>query len=121
MTDFQKRIAALVAALPDGDKHGKYARFCRDVERVTGAKLAKSYLSNWLTGYQVPGPFWMGVIDQYEKEKNKPDFICTECGGDATVAYTSGRRKEAWNGMVKKGERVCMRCGAKRGIRFFNQ
>ncbi|HPR90338.1 MAG TPA: hypothetical protein PLD93_02770, partial [Synergistaceae bacterium] len=38
MTDFQKRISKLVAALPDGDKHGRYARFCRDVERVTGAK-----------------------------------------------------------------------------------
>ena len=69
MTDFQKRIARLVAALPDGDKHGRYARFCKDVERVTGVRLAKSYLSNWLTGYQVPGPFWRGIIDQYERDK----------------------------------------------------
>jgi hypothetical protein len=32
----------------------------------------------------------------------------------------AGRRKtESWGGLVKKGERLCLACGWRRGIKFF--
>jgi hypothetical protein len=61
------------------------------------------------------------------KEKAKV-YKCTDCGGDATVAYTpttvkssknKGKQKPSWGGLVLAGERVCILCGRKRGIKFF--
>jgi hypothetical protein len=55
-------------------------------------------------------------------------YICTECGGDATIAYApetikrgrdKGKEKPSWNGLVLPGERICILCGRKRGIKFF--
>lgn len=40
----------------------------------------------------------------------KADYRCTECGGDAFVAYGAG-----FGGKVKSGERICTRCFVKRG------
>jgi len=44
------------------------------------------------------------------------NYVCTSCGGDATVAYTCDeKRLTSWNGLVKRGERVCSKCFQKRG------
>ena len=46
----------------------------------------------------------------------KPQYPCTACGGDATIAYTAGKKKgRDWSGKVKKGERICTRCYKARG------
>ncbi len=62
-------------------------------------------------------------------EMKKPEkYICTECGGDATVAYSpstiksgknKGKEKPGWDDKVLPGERICLPCGRKRGITFF--
>ena len=51
------------------------------------------------------------------KEKK---YICTECKGEAYIAY-SARNKKDWNGLIKKEERLCLVCGKKRlkGLAFF--
>lgn len=41
-------------------------------------------------------------------------YPCTQCGGDATVAYSASKDAE-WGGMVKIGERLCTRCFQVRG------
>jgi hypothetical protein len=60
--------------------------------------------------------------------EKKHEFQCTECGGDATIAYCAetikrgkhkGEERESWGGLVKPGERLCIICGRKRGIKFF--
>lgn len=46
-------------------------------------------------------------------------YICTECGGDATIAMT-GWKDNTGKNYYKKGERLCMRCHKKRtGVGFF--
>ena len=45
-----------------------------------------------------------------------PAYPCTQCGGDATIAYLAGKKKgKDWGGKVKKGERLCTRCFQQRG------
>lgn len=60
--------------------------------------------------------------------KNNKKYVCTECGGDATIAYCAttiksgknkGKEKASWGGLVQAGERLCLSCGKKRGINFF--
>jgi hypothetical protein len=52
--------------------------------------------------------------------KPRKEYPCTDCGGDAYIGYPAGRRKtESWGGLVKKGERLCLACGRRRGIKFF--
>ena len=46
-------------------------------------------------------------------------YPCTDCGRDAFIGYTSGKGDLSWDGKIKKGERVCLPCGRKRGIKFF--
>jgi hypothetical protein len=57
----------------------------------------------------------------------KAEYKCTECGGDATVAYVPGTIKRgkdkgkeiaSWGGKIKPNERICLRCGRKRGLKF---
>lgn len=57
-----------------------------------------------------------------------PDYQCTSCGRDATLAYVpntiksgknKGKQTDGWDGKVKAGERLCLVCGKKRGINFF--
>lgn len=44
------------------------------------------------------------------------EFPCSQCGGDAMIGYTAGRRKGSdWNGKVKRGERLCTACFQRRG------
>ena len=46
-------------------------------------------------------------------------YICTECGGDATIAMT-GWKDNTGKNYYKKGERLCMRCHkARTGVGFF--
>lgn len=45
-------------------------------------------------------------------------YICTDCGGDAMIAYTASKKTD-WNGLIKIGERVCLLCARKRNIKFF--
>jgi hypothetical protein len=48
-------------------------------------------------------------------------FPCTECGGNATVAYVANKDSD-WGGKIKKDERLCLVCGAKRlGFNFFGK
>lgn len=56
------------------------------------------------------------------------EFKCTECKGDAYIAYApetiksgkdKGKEVPAWNGLVLPGERICLTCGRKRGIKFY--
>lgn len=60
--------------------------------------------------------------------QDKPDYKCTQCGGDATFAYSDetikrgkdkGKKRDGWGGLVKAGERLCIPCGRKRGINFW--
>jgi len=45
-------------------------------------------------------------------------YICTECGGDATIAMT-GWQDNTGKSYYKKGERLCMRCHkARTGVGF---
>ena len=46
------------------------------------------------------------------KKKREKEYPCTECGGDATFAYSG----PGWKGLVKSGERLCIKCGRKRGL-----
>lgn len=57
----------------------------------------------------------------------KLQFECTECKGDATLAYVpneikrgknKGKQTPGWNGKIQPGERICMSCGRKRGLKF---
>ena len=41
------------------------------------------------------------------------EYVCTECGGDAFIAYIVKDRDD-WGGLIKKGERLCLVCGRKR-------
>lgn len=48
--------------------------------------------------------------------KPKFEWPCTECGGDAKIAYSAGKKRgQDWNGKVKAGERLCTRCFQNRG------
>ena len=45
------------------------------------------------------------------KEPPAPkQYLCTECGGDAFIAYSAG-----FDDKVKPGERLCTRCFVRRG------
>ncbi len=55
-------------------------------------------------------------------------YICTNCGGDAYIAYApdtikrgkdKGKEIPSWNGKILPGERLCLTCGKKRSINFF--
>ncbi len=49
-------------------------------------------------------------------------YVCTRCGGDAFVAYACDKSGEkSWGGKIKPGERVCLPCGKKDGIGFFDR
>jgi hypothetical protein len=45
--------------------------------------------------------------------KIQKKYYCTECNGDAYIAYTAKKKKD-WGGLIKKGERLCISCGKKR-------
>lgn len=57
------------------------------------------------------------------------EWPCTECGGDATVAYCpatikrgkrKGQEEPSWDGLVQPGERLCTSCFRNRGgVPFF--
>lgn len=53
-------------------------------------------------------------------------YQCTECKGDATLAYIpdtikrgkrKGEEKPGWKGLVLPGERICTSCFKKRGAK----
>ena len=55
-------------------------------------------------------------------------YTCTECGGDAMLAYVpetikrgklKGAERASWGGLILPGERICLACGRKRGVNFF--
>lgn len=48
------------------------------------------------------------------KSPRQPVYACTECGGDAFIAYGSSKQ-DSWDGKVKKGERLCTKCFRRRG------
>ena len=52
--------------------------------------------------------------------KKGEEYPCTECGGDAFIAY-SAKKNGDWGGLVKPGERICLPCGKRRGINFFGK
>lgn len=63
-------------------------------------------------------------MDKIDSVK-KPDFKCTECGGDAWIAYSpntikrgkdKGKEVPGWDGKILPGERICTSCAMKRGI-----
>lgn len=54
-------------------------------------------------------------------------YMCTSCGGDAYIAYIpetikrgkkKGEQRPGWNGLILPGERICLPCGIKRGLKF---
>lgn len=58
---------------------------------------------------------------------DKTEYKCTECGGDAMIAFApstikrgknKGKQIDRWDGKVKPGERICLPCGRKRGLKF---
>ena len=40
-------------------------------------------------------------------------YKCTNCGEDAEIAYIAKTKKD-WDGQIKKGERLCIKCGKRR-------
>lgn len=59
--------------------------------------------------------------------QKQQDYICTDCGGDATIAYVArtikrgkskGQQRASWGGQILPNERICLPCGRKRGIKF---
>ena len=48
-------------------------------------------------------------------------YICTECGGDATVAWANDSDKDidCFGAVIHPKERLCLACAKKRGNRFF--
>lgn len=52
--------------------------------------------------------------------KEDKKYICTDCGGDATVAFTKFRDIKNKKWIIKIGERLCLLCARKRGVIFFN-
>ena len=54
------------------------------------------------------------------KQQTVSSYICTECGGDATIAMAGWKDNNTGKNHYKKGERLCMRCHKKRtGVGFF--
>ncbi len=60
--------------------------------------------------------------DMIQANENK--YVCTNCGGDATLAYVAetikrgkdkGKQRAAWDGLVQPNERLCTSCFSKRG------
>lgn len=54
-------------------------------------------------------------------------YPCTECGQEAYIAYVPDKIKRGknkgieipgWSGKIIPGERICMSCGRKRGLKF---
>lgn len=57
---------------------------------------------------------------------SKEDYRCTECNGDAAMAFVpetikrgkkKGEQRASWDGKVLPGERICFSCGRKRGLK----
>lgn len=48
--------------------------------------------------------------------KNK--YVCTSCGGDASVALRHQEIGNNYNHMIKPGERICLHCAKVRGIKI---
>lgn len=48
---------------------------------------------------------------------NKPKYRCTDCGGDAFVGYSNVACADEV--LVRKDERLCLRCCKKRGVPDF--
>lgn len=55
------------------------------------------------------------------------EYPCTECNGNAYIAYSpnkikrgkdKGKETASWDGKILPGERICMSCGRKRGLKF---
>jgi len=48
-------------------------------------------------------------------------YVCTACGGDATIAWhnSTKKNKKFFGIVLKPSERLCLSCGKKRGIIFF--
>ena len=54
--------------------------------------------------------------EEHHTTETTREWPCTECGGDAMLAYTAGKRPGSdWGGKVKRGERLCTSCFRKRG------
>lgn len=51
-------------------------------------------------------------------EVKQVEYPCTECGKDATIAYTASKKGD-WGGLIKNGERICTVCFQKRGGKNF--
>lgn len=55
------------------------------------------------------------------KLKSPIKHICTDCGGDATLGWVNPNKKKNMNcfgAIIKPGERICMTCGKKSGVKF---
>jgi hypothetical protein len=54
-----------------------------------------------------------------KKTKSKL-FLCTQCGGDATIAWENKTKKDidCFGGKIKPKERLCLACGKKMGVNF---
>jgi len=44
---------------------------------------------------------------------------CTECKGDAFVAFGFWKDGKEKKPLVKRGERLCLACASKRGVKFW--
>lgn len=56
------------------------------------------------------------------KPKPAVEYVCTRCGGDAFVAYSCEKDgSKSWGGKILPGERVCLPCGKRGGIGFFDR
>lgn len=61
------------------------------------------------------------IITEKSNLKDIVKYICTDCGGDATIAWSNTTKKDKnyFGAIFKTGERVCLPCGKKRGVNFF--
>ena len=49
----------------------------------------------------------------------KYEFPCTDCGGDAFIGVSGWKKHDKY--IIKKKERLCLKCAAKRGVYIFNK
>lgn len=60
-------------------------------------------------------------IPPSDERMYKKEYKCTQCGGDAYVAWhnDSKKDKDFFGAILHPGERLCLSCGKKRGVKFF--
>lgn len=93
------------------------AESCCAVPAVTTGTTWSTGAQEWQRKQEVGAAHKGGCRYEHDEQKNEGPFLCSKCGGDAFIGYSNWRDKEG-RVMIKKRERLCMRCARQRGVEF---